>query len=281
MYAQLGTIIFDKVLSPSAMSDTKAGTYAEHAKLDGKPRLQRTGDELNVYNLEINLHRAFCVPEIEIEKIDNAIDNGDVLPLVMGNGMLMGDYVITMRTRTITQGAEDGSILTATVALVLKEYVPPLVVGSTNKTGYASAENNPRVVPDSLRNQSPSGNILAGIQQANAESSKVTDTLSQANGDAAKKVTLMQKIRKTIKTMNEALEKAQRLLDQIASTLDSADRIRFAIDRTITAGNNVSGYLAQGNLDGAISANDELISAVTGLNTASYELTELQATKLG
>lgn len=135
MFAQLGKIQFDVLKTFSDFTEKASAVYAEHVLLDGKPRLQRTGSSLNEISLSMMFHNAFCNPKSEIESLKTARDNGEVLPLLWGNGEVEGDFVITDLEIVREEAGPEGSIVAAGVSLQLKEYV------ITNRVQQAQSEH--------------------------------------------------------------------------------------------------------------------------------------------
>lgn len=125
MFAQLGNIIFENSKSFNDYSNRGSATYAEHLLLDGKPRLQRTGNSLQELQLSIRLHASFCNPLEELTALKTAKNNGEILPLLWGNGNLEGDFVITELGEQIEDADKQGNVFCYVVDLSLKEYVTP------------------------------------------------------------------------------------------------------------------------------------------------------------
>jgi len=123
MFAQLGTIQFENLKTFNDFSKTGSAIYAEHALIDGKPRLQRTGSSLDEINLSIRFHASFCNPKQELNLLIAAKDESQILPLLWGNGDLSGDFVITEINETIEHADPQGNVFSYLVSFTLKEYV--------------------------------------------------------------------------------------------------------------------------------------------------------------
>jgi phage protein U len=123
MYAQLGNRLFNNLKSFSEYNKTGSAIYAEHALIDTKPRLQRTGLALDEITLSIRFHVAFCNPAEEIESLRQSRDEGEILPLLWGNGKVEGYFVITSLYETIEEADQQGNIFSCTVTCNLKEMV--------------------------------------------------------------------------------------------------------------------------------------------------------------
>lgn len=123
MYAQLGNRLFSKLKSFTDFNKTGSAIYAEHALIDTKPRLQRTGLALEEITLSIRFHIAFCNPAEEIEALRQSRDEGEILPLLWGNGKVEGNFVITTLNETIEDADPQGNIFSCLVTCNLKEIV--------------------------------------------------------------------------------------------------------------------------------------------------------------
>lgn len=144
MFAQLGKIQFSTLKTFGSKSERGSAIYAEHAMLDGKPKLQRTGVSLTELSISIYFHHSFCNPKEELAALKAARDNGEVLPLLWGNGEVEGDFVLVDMDATTEEAATEGTVLSYTVELTLKEYV------SSNKLQQEQADNraNAKAVGD-------------------------------------------------------------------------------------------------------------------------------------
>lgn len=125
MYAQLGNIVFELAYGFETYEDTTSAVYAEHALIENKPRLQRTGNGLDEISFALDLHIGFCNPDNEWQRIRQAKDLGEVLTLVWGTGEVVGDFVIMTAKRNIQKTDRDGFVFWAKVDVSLKEYTTP------------------------------------------------------------------------------------------------------------------------------------------------------------
>ena len=123
MYAQLGNVIFQNLKGFTEFSKTGSASYSEHQLLDGKPKLQKTGSSLEEIALSIRLHASFCNPLNELTTLRDLRDNGEILPLLYGNGRLEGTFVITQLTSTVEDADPQGNVFSYVVSCTLREYV--------------------------------------------------------------------------------------------------------------------------------------------------------------
>lgn len=122
MYAQLGDIFFQALKGFTSYEDTRETIYAQHQRIEGKPKLQRTGEALNEISLVMKFHAAFCDPEVEYDALNDHRVAGDILSLILGNGFYEGDFVITQLKKTLSQTDDDGSYIEINVEVSLLEY---------------------------------------------------------------------------------------------------------------------------------------------------------------
>lgn len=123
MYSQLGSIIFSKAFSPTTESDSLEISWAEMELINQPTKLSPTGRGLVEMNIEIFMHQSFCKVDDQIKALTDAAVNFDVLPFILGNGKLVGDFVIATIAKTVQQKDELGNLIAANVTLTLKEYI--------------------------------------------------------------------------------------------------------------------------------------------------------------
>jgi phage protein U len=125
MYASLGAIRFQGLKGFDKFDSSASANYAEHARIRNKPGLQRVGQNLETIDISIQFHRQFCTPEDEIRALTNARVSGEIMPLVLGSGVYLGDFVITSMNQSIKQTDGQGNIVHVVVDAQLKEFYDP------------------------------------------------------------------------------------------------------------------------------------------------------------
>ncbi len=157
MFAQLGDIRFDLIAYFEGLESTKMFNYAEHAVIEGKPKLQYMGEALEEIRIKINLHMDFCNPEAEYKKIMEAASRYKPLAFIFGNGLYKGDYVIEELTTIEVQTFNDGTLMAVDMELKLKEWVRDKVVTMKSSTGKKTlrrkAKPQTQVEPGDIRRQ--------------------------------------------------------------------------------------------------------------------------------
>ena len=122
MFAQLGEIKFELLTSPSVFDSRRSHRFAEHEVIEGKNRLQFTGDNLEELDITVAFHASFCSPKVKVAEINKAALEHRALPLVFGNGEFKGYFVITNVFESMQWTHTDGSVFYTQLQLVLKEY---------------------------------------------------------------------------------------------------------------------------------------------------------------
>lgn len=123
MFATLGNIEFNLHTSPTADSDTLEIPWVEHELINQPQQLQPAGRNLVEKELEMFFHASFCKVEERVKELKDAAQNYDVMALLMGNGKLIGDFVITNIVTKTDQADELGNRIAVTLSVTLKEYV--------------------------------------------------------------------------------------------------------------------------------------------------------------
>lgn len=127
MYAMLGEIVFEPLASPLSETVRQAYDYAEHALIEGKPDLQFIGEGLVERQISMRFHCSFCDPAAALAVLRAAAAPPPrARDLIMGNGDAyahQGTYVITEIGQTLEKAAPDGSLVSITVDVTLREYV--------------------------------------------------------------------------------------------------------------------------------------------------------------
>lgn len=145
MFALLGDIQFELITHFDGFEVTKATKYARHEVMDGKPILQRTGEELDEPTIELAFHDYYCDPEKELKRLDDARKAGKAMPLIWGNGVVAGQFVIE-KIRVTTQTANKyGKVMSLSASVSLLEYVEnqPLTAAHRAKKQQAKGRKKP------------------------------------------------------------------------------------------------------------------------------------------
>ena len=135
MFAQFGNIQFDLITYFNGFDEAKSYNYAEHARIENKPRLQYTGESLEEVNIRLNFHSSFCNPESEMAKLKTLAATHSPQSFILGNGKYMGSYVMEEISSTLEQTDKQGNTISIQTQIRLKESTGQVKVQTKPKQG--------------------------------------------------------------------------------------------------------------------------------------------------
>jgi phage protein U len=123
MWAQLGTIRFELLETPESVRQRDKWDYVEHKVLDEKSHLQKMGKSLQELTLKIKLSTSFGTDPKEMLSIiyENA-KKEEPLPFILGDGTIVGKYVIEEITKEWKRTDNKGRLLSVELEIKLKEW---------------------------------------------------------------------------------------------------------------------------------------------------------------
>jgi phage protein U len=131
MFAVFGDIFFELLSSPNGFESTRSWDYAEHRVVENRPQLQWIADDLETIELDFQFHASFTDPSLQLNAMIAAAGDHNARPLVFGNGVHRGYFVVTSIRTSSRQMAADGSLISIVVRAVLKEWAPGSEITST------------------------------------------------------------------------------------------------------------------------------------------------------
>ncbi len=140
MYCLLGNITLEPI-DITDFSEIQTATFAEHAVLKGKPRLQSTGEGLTELSFAARLHFKIGNVESRWQSLVTAKSAQKALALVWGRTGMKGYFVITNLSSTTLFTDEYGNVLCREISIQLKEYVGEIeqgLLGAALQTGNNS-----------------------------------------------------------------------------------------------------------------------------------------------
>lgn len=184
MFAQLGSIVFSGMKSLNSLSTTFETNLVEHALIENKPTLQRVGLKLDVLSISMLFHADFCNPQEEIDRLNEAMNVGEVMPFLMGDGRLAGEYLIKNIKVNESHHDDLGFLYAGDVQVELLEFFdfdrPATVKTAAVKRGFAMQQNRPgEFIPVPVP-ETPQAVASASVIGANASATTaavVLDTL--------------------------------------------------------------------------------------------------------
>jgi len=122
LFAVLGEIPFEVVGSPESYDSASAFVFSEDRVIESKPRLQWVGDDLERLSFELMWHSSFTNPAAQLALLRATAAQHLALPLVFGNGVFRGFFVIESIKVKSQQMSASGTPIAIRVALGLKEW---------------------------------------------------------------------------------------------------------------------------------------------------------------
>jgi phage protein U len=123
MRAQLGTVRFELLETPEAVRERYKWDYVEHKVLDEKSHLQKMGSSLRELTLKIKLSATFGVnPSRLLSALYESAESEEPLPFIMGDGTIVGKFVIEEITKEWKQTDAKGRLLSVELEVKLKEW---------------------------------------------------------------------------------------------------------------------------------------------------------------
>lgn len=299
MFALLGDVQFDLITYFDGFESQFSADFAEHALIEGKPRLQWIGDKLDEIRIQLSFHIQFCNPERELLRLKTAKEAHQAMALVLGNGDYKGWFVLTDVQATSKQTDKAGSLIALEAGITLREFVgakknplqPPAV---QPKLPPAAA----KALPANLTAKVASvGAGLAGA--ANAVRDNIRQAVTYANqAQSAMRVAVdaarlaqglrdnplaalgqMPGLLTNMKQVADPLTKLSPALASLTSQLPEAAGILRAGTDALGAVRNAQGALSVinvGNITGRIDYLSGQLSAATGaLESAAPSISKL------
>lgn len=127
MIGTFGSMVFEssgqKVHTFDDFERRGTAAFAEHAVVEGKPRLEFTGDNLDEVSFTVRLDLAQGIdPEPQITRFREIKAAGEAQTLIIG-GVPLGGFVITSLSEKWRIVDNRGRLTLAALDLSLKEYV--------------------------------------------------------------------------------------------------------------------------------------------------------------
>jgi len=144
MLAQLGNIKFEGLKTFQKFVETYSVILAQHAHINTRPGLQMVGANLDLKSIDILLHNAFCDVDAELDALKTAMSNGEILPLILGTGEVLGDFSISDMTVDVLQSAPNGKRLIVNVSINILQFFD----ADIESTKQNSAADNGLAVQD-------------------------------------------------------------------------------------------------------------------------------------
>jgi phage protein U len=285
MYAQLGSVRFEGLKSFDRYSLKSSANIAQHARIDGKPRLQKIGDNLDELSLDMLLHSRFCTPEQEKATLKAAMDAGEVMPLITGAGDFVGNFVIQGIDESIMHTDAQGRIIMSRLAVSLIEHYESsninLAVQAATRTAFANAANSPVTVPFVLQSQSAASKFVKDITDTKSGTDAAAIQLERATVAPAEATTRLKQAQEQLKKAQDAAQKAESSLQALQDKVNNFTQLKNNLELVLSNITQAIEQARDGSVSGALAATRSTQGALGGLTGASSNVAVLKAIRRG
>lgn len=273
MFAQLGNHIFEGLKSPGSLSDNRAARYGRVALVNGKDVLQPTGEELTEIRLALLLSVDFCDPTAEINALQQSMKSAEVLPFIMGDGTVVGKYVITSVDVTPQRYSPAGVLEIAGVSVDLLEYAAgddPQPIGIAVTDGNSSAVSitatqAPAAQPPAIPVETAAGGISADIGKGRSTVNKMKDVGRQVKKGTTKLKRGVRSVRQLADDTKQAYSSAKTKVENTKKIFQRAGQLPTSLEEAIKYAENLAKLdntadisVLQKNIDGMAAAADKV-----------------------
>jgi phage protein U len=241
MFAQLGNIAFDGLNAPQSWSETHAAKFGEITHIGAKPSLQFTGNELSTISLTKLLSVELGDPAQELNAIKEALSMGEILPLITGAGIVIGNFVIENIGVEVTSTTAEGEMLTGTLTVALKEYVaPPNSELNAPQTGSAVGINAAPPQPPLNPVTTPPQSIMKDITEAQTEVSKMNKIVTSVKNGVTSVQRGVKNAKDTANSVKNLYSNAKSKLLQTEKLIERAQNLPQSLDDAIDYADNLT-----------------------------------------
>jgi phage protein U len=286
MYFKFGDIQFEGLFAAEAFEHSEKASYAEHALIDSKPRLQRTGEQLQEIKLKVHLHRDFGNVEDRVNKFRDARAAGTVLPLIFGNGNIDYRYVITDVDKSFTQLDSYGNIIECTLDITFKEFAGGIQAdliaqqGAANDRAFALTKIAPLPIASVTKVDSPALVVNVALADVGGGVQKMKTNLDKMKAGLTDLQKGGQKVIAAVNDAKQKLDKAQAKINQVAALAQAAQQLPAKITAMKGHLDNLAALMPPTNFNAVGSAFGNVQVGMSDLTSAGAPISALQAIRM-
>lgn len=276
MYAQLGNIRFEGLKGFSSFEESFGVNYAQHERIKGKPRLEFVGDVLDTISFDMYLHVQFSDVESDIEEIRKAMINREILPLILGNGKLVGNFVIPSFTKSTSFTDNSGNLIEVTLSIELLESFNENSLTDAKKQAIASAfatsnrnSNVRSVLPPKF---SPASVVVHDVQKIEASSKIVTNYTAAVESNPSTSSYYSGKIDISLDSITSVISKIQGTLTDSQDLQSLATSLPIALENINTRVQNMKAVLPISDIANFKILNSQLYGSILEAKTANVAI---------
>lgn len=276
MYAQLGNIRFEGLRGFSNFSHERGVNYAQHELINGKPRLQAVGDNLDTISFGMYLHSEFTNPEADIETLRLSMQNREVLPLILGNGRVLGFFVIPNFSQVNSFTDPKGNLIEVTLSVELLEAF------NSNPLQEAINQAISQAFATSVRNSNVRSVLPAKLSQGMTMNTEISNiqTSTTLTGIYTAKIEAIPtraeywsgKINKSLTDIENRLTNVQSILSDASKLQAMAENMPSAINDVYVRVQNMKAVLPITDVNSFKILNQQLSGSIVNLNSTNLRI---------
>ena len=267
------SIIFEAQQSATEMSmKPNIAKFVEQDLLQGKPRMQKLGLELQELKVAVKFHQMIMPFEQIKANLKDAAINGTVLQWIWGTGEAVGDFIILKWEEKLKKTDETGALMATEVELHLREYAGPGVADQTGidaaKAAFANKPVTPGNLPPTPLNISKS--LSDNIGAINTSTAKIAAKLSKLQQAAMSLERFKRLVQRDLTKIQQAVRQINTIV-QIAKNLKNSPNLSAALGLVSVAAGALG--LACGNNSGiaTIAGMVSNLSQLAGVLNQTYQ----------
>ena len=121
VWGLLGNIQFQLSEAPTRLGVTESTNFVKIPRIEQKPALQWTGDELRQLKFEFRFNVSWCNPSDQLRRLQDARISRQPMDLIVGEGEFRGYYLIQKIEAQVEQTDAEGNLLWVSVPVSLTE----------------------------------------------------------------------------------------------------------------------------------------------------------------
>jgi len=277
MYAILGDYKFQDYKGFQELEVEDEIVLSEHPVINGKPRLQATGQKLRQIVIKFLLHSTFSDPESDMRILQGYRLRSEIVPFLSGDGTSFGNFVIKNITTDLTQTNKKGSIIGVEVSITLLEAVIP----DTNRqpqNKLATKIPGVTVLPLAPRSSDPQL-ISKNLRLINTHTNAMLKELSLAARVASSVDRAFRSSKNRIAIIKTGLSNIEKIGTQTQKIATSYTSAKGSINQVKNSTEALSVFVNAGDLNSSIQGSTQLRNSMGKLNVDAAPINNLTATR--
>jgi len=270
MYAQLGNIRFEGLKGFLSIARTRAARYAEMDRLDGKARLQRTGDELETLSFDLRLHQGFSNLTADLATLNRYQADGEVLPLIDGAGELLGNFVLRRMEEKPEIQDTQGRAISVLLKVELAEFV-----GEIDQPAEGFASSADRVVPVRLVRiaTTVTASTVQSVSDTELNAAAAAADIERAAISPSERSSLFARAASRVKQVQAKAQESIEKIQDFNSVAQSAPNLLTAVQTVKDNADLFAAAILSGDLTNALSTGRNLNDSLSLTQAARFPLT--------